>query len=147
MIYDASNHLDKERASELIDFLFRKEKIFELKEVRKKRSVSQNSYLHLILTWFALEYGETLDYTKQVIFKQWVNNEIFYKEYVNLKTGEIRDSWKSTSELNTRDLTTAIDRFRNYSSREAGIYLPEPGDLASINRMELQIRRSNTNHL
>lgn len=43
---------------------------------------------------------------------------------------EQKTSWRSTADLDTKELTTAIDRFRNYSSKEAGIYLPEPSDLA-----------------
>lgn len=147
MIFDGSIPFDRKSAADRLEWLLNREKIIELKEVKQKRSVSQNSYLHLCLTWFAIEYGETIEYVKQIMFKQMVNPEIFKTEFVNEKTGEIRDSWKSTAELKTDELTIAIDRFRNWSSKEAGIYLPEPSDMVAINQMELQIKNTNTKYL
>lgn len=139
MLYDTSNKLDKNRAIEKFKYLISKGKIIELKEKRKIRSISQNSYLHLILSWFALEMGETLKYTKETTFKKEVNPDIFKYEFVNRKTGEIRTEFKSSSLLNTKEMTTAIDRFRNFASTEFGIYLPEPKDLVSLREMERQI--------
>ena len=141
MILDLSIPFDRKRAAERLEYLISKQKRIEIKEKRKIRSLSQNNYLHLILTWYAYEYGETMSYIKEEIFKKQINPEIFKTEFVNEKTGEIRDSWRSTSELNTLELTTAIDRFRNYASKEAGIYLPEPRDLASINLIEQELSK------
>lgn len=139
MIYDTSNELDKNRAIEKFKYLISKGKIIELKEKRKIRSLSQNRYLHLILSWYALEMGETLEYTKREVFKREVNPDIFIYEYVNRKTGEIREELRSTSLLNTKETTTVIDRFRNFASINFGIYLPEPQDLVSLREMERQI--------
>lgn len=144
MIYNAEIELDKNRAKERLEWLIKKGKRFEIKEKREKRSISQNSYLHLILSWYAIEYGETLEYVKQEVFKKQVNQIIFKTEHINKKTGEIRDDWRSTSELNTKEMTTAIDRFRNYSSKEAGIYLPEPKDMAMLNHIEAEIEKYKT---
>lgn len=144
MIYNPKIELDKVRAKERLEWLISKEKRFELTEKRERRSISQNNYLHLILSWYAVEYGETLEYVKQEVFKKQINNEIFKTEYINRKTGEYRVDWKSTSELNTKEMTTAIDRFRNYASKEAGIYLPEPKDLAMLNHIETEITKYKT---
>ncbi|MEC4051129.1 hypothetical protein OX284_016965, partial [Flavobacterium sp. SUN046] len=115
---------------------------FELKEKKPKRSISQNNYLHLILSWYALEYGETLEYVKQEVFKKQINKDIFEYEYINKKTGEIRTEYKSTANLDTGQMTTAINRFRNYASKEAGIYLPEPKDLSELQYIENQIKNN-----
>lgn len=139
MLYDTSNDLDKNRAIEKFKYLLNKGKLIELKEKRKTRSLSQNNYLHLILSWYALEMGETLEYTKQYIFKSEVNPDIFYFDFINRKTGEIRKELKSTSIIDTKDMTTAIDRFRNFSSIQHGIYLPDPEDLINLREMERQI--------
>lgn len=139
MLYDLSNELDKNRAIEKFKYFLNKKKIVELKEKRKIRSLSQNNYLHLILSCFALEMGETLEYTKREIFKIQVNPEIFYYDFINRKTGEIRKDLKSTSTIDTKDMTTAIDRFRNFASINFGIYLPEPEDLVNLREMERQI--------
>ena len=86
-----------------------------------------------------MEYGETPEYVKQDIFKKLVNPQIFLTEYVNYKTGEVREAWRSTADLNTKEMTTAIDNFRDYASKEAGIYLPTPDDLISLNEIERQV--------
>lgn len=139
MLYDTSNTLDKNRAIERFKFLSNKGKIIELKEKRKIRNLSQNSYLHLILSWYALEMGETLEYTKREIFKKEVNPDLFCYDFINRKTEEIRKELKSTSILDTKEMTIAIERFRNFSSINFGIYLPEPEDLVNIREMERQI--------
>lgn len=136
MIYDANISLDRNRASERLKYLFDNKKVFEIKEKRKSRTLSQNRYLHLILSWFGLEFGYTLEETKQFIFKQEVNSDIFYD---GEKEGIVKFStWRSTASLDTTELTTAIDRFRDFSAKQ-GCYLPEPSDMASINEMERQL--------
>lgn len=141
MIFDGNIQFDQSRAIERIHWLINKGKRFEIKEKRPMRSLNQNRYLHLILTWYALEYGETVEYIKQEVFKKQVNPELFRTEFINQKTGEIRDDWKSTADLDTKQMTEAIDRFRNYASKEAGIYLPEPNDLASMQQIEHEISK------
>lgn len=142
MIYNPEIPYDVESAKTKLLWLIKNKKPFEIKEKRKKRSISQNSYLHLILSWYSLEYGETLDYIKQEVFKKQINKDIFETEFINKKTGEIRTDWKSTSSLNTKELTTAIERFRNYASKEAGIYLPEPSDMAMLQDIENKIHNN-----
>lgn len=139
MIYNPTIPIDVERAKERFKWLISKGKTFELTEKRAKRSISQNNYLHLIIGWYAWDYGETFDYIKQKVFKKEVNREIFKTEYINRKTGEIRTDWRSTADLNTKEMTTAIDRFRDYASKEAGIYLPEPNDLVHLQEIEKEL--------
>lgn len=137
--YNGSKSIDQQRAKERLNYLIEKEKIFELTEKKKTRSISQNSYLHLILSYWAIDYGETLEYVKLEHFKKLVNPDIFKTERVNRKTGEIREAWKSSAELNTKEMTTAIDRFLIYASKEAGVYLPQPSDLNYIDEIKIII--------
>ena len=139
MIFNASNEFDIQRAKERLGYLIDKKKTFEITEKKPKRTYSQNNYIHLLFAWFALEYGETPEYVKQEIFKKLVNPQIFLTEYANYKTGEVREAWRSTADLNTKEMTTAIDNFRDYASKEAGIYLPTPDDLNSLNEIERQV--------
>ena len=39
-------------------------------------------------------------------------------------------------------MTLAIDRFRDFSSKELGIYLPEPSDLAILQDIENQLSKN-----
>lgn len=144
MIYNSKKEIDVQNAIDRINWLIKNKKLFELTQKREKRTIRQNRYEHLLFSWFALEYGETKEYVKQVIFKQWVNPEIFKTEYVNEKTGEIREAWRSTADLDTKEKTLAIDRFRDYSSKEAGIYLPEPRDLVSLQEMEIELSKQSS---
>lgn len=64
---------------------------------------------------------------------------IFKTDHINRKTGEIRDSWKSINDLDSAKMTTAIERFRNYSSKEFGLYLPEPNEEEFLEEIEKQI--------
>ena len=89
MIFNSEIELEKKMAIERFGFFLSKGKTFELKEKKPKRSISQNNYLHLILSWYALGYGETLEYVKQDVFKKQINAIIFKTEFVNKKTGQI----------------------------------------------------------
>ncbi len=139
MIYDSTSKFDCERAITVLKGFIAKGKKFELKAKHPKRSISQNSYLHLILTWFGLETGYTLEEVKQDIFKKHVNPTLFYEgEFGDLI---IIERWRSSASLSTAEMTLAIDRFRNFSAIECSIYLPEPNDLASIQNMEIEISK------
>jgi hypothetical protein len=146
MILDATKQFDIERARTRLEKLIENQSKFELTEKKPVRSVSQNAYLHLIIGWFAIEYGETIDYVKRMIFKKQVNADIFIYERENVKNGDKRNELKSSADLDSREMTTAIDRFRSYSNKEAGIYLPEAGEMDFLNEIKTQIE-NNKNYL
>ena len=146
MILDANKHFDIERARTRLEKLIENKSKFELTEKKPVRSVSQNAYLHMIIGWFAIEYGETIEYVKRMMFKKLVNPKIFIFERENKKTGEKRKELRSSADLDSREMTTAIDRFRDYSSKEFGVYLPEAGEMDFLNEIKTQIE-NNKNYL
>jgi len=114
----------------------KKNKKIELKVKHPRRSIPQNSYLHLILSAFGANFGYTLEETKQYIFKQIVNKDTFYN---GEKTGLVTlQEWRSTSDLDSKEMTVCIDRFLDYSSKN-GYGLPEPSNLAWIEELEQQV--------
>lgn len=138
MIYDASIEVEKKRARARLEWLIEHKKRFALTVKTSRHSINQNRYLHLILRCFAVETGYTEEEVKNEIFKKQVNRDLFYE---GRRKGVIQfdfyvDKWKSTADLDKQEMITAIDRFRDFASKEAGIYLPEPSDLASIQEME-----------
>lgn len=149
MIYNSKNPLHVHQAIEKVKYFISKGKRFELKAKNDKRSISQNSYLHLILTWFGLQTGYTLEEVKQDIFKKIVNPNTFYDgEHVGKIDGLIIERWRSTASLDTAEMTLVIERFRDFSAKELGIYLPEPKDLVSIQELENEIsKHSNQQYL
>jgi hypothetical protein len=142
MIYDPKIELDCKKAIEKLKHFIAKGQKFELKAKFPKRSISQNSYLHLIIDGFAIETGYTHEEVKQDIFKKMVNAEIFY---IGETSGPIQEvvieRWKSTASLTTQEMTLAIDRFRNFASKELGIYLPEPKDLSILEQLEQEVKK------
>jgi len=138
MIYDSTKLTDCLKAIEYLKKIISKGKKFELKIKHPKRTISQNNYLHLILTWFGLETGHTLEEVKRDILKEIVCPEIFYEgEFGPLKI----ERFRSTKTLDTAEMSLIIARFRNWASIEFNIYLPEPEDLASIEKLEIEISK------
>lgn len=136
MIYDLSNNIQIEQAKTRFAHLLETKKKIDLTVKHPKRSISQNSYLHLILSAFGSEFGYTLEEVKQDIFKKIVNEETFYdgeKEGIVLLS-----KWRSTADLDKKELTICIERFLNYSA-ENGYLLPEPKDLVWIEELEKQV--------
>lgn len=141
MIFDTSIPNMRKKAIDRVKNLLDKKAKFEVLEKKKSRTYSQNNYLHLILGWYALEYGDTLEEIKQEHFKKIVNPDLFKTEFINYKTGEVRERWKSTTELNTKDFSTATERFRNYSAKTLNLYLPEPKDLVHLEEISNQLEQ------
>ncbi len=113
----------------------------ELKRKASQRSRSQNNYLHLLLGYFALEFGYSLEQVKMQFFKILCNADIFIHQRPN-KYGETVDHIRSSAELTTEEMSTAITRFRNYSASECGLYLPEPGEKGSLMYIEQQMENN-----
>lgn len=139
MIYDLDNILDRERFNRRVAALVKEGGRVEL-TARKSRSLPQNAYLHLILGWFAIETGNRIDFVKEKYFKMLVNSEIFARYMEDKYLGEV-EVLRSSKELTTAEMTTAIDRFRNWSSAEAGIYLPSPNEKAFLDAIDTEINR------
>lgn len=140
MQYDGNNPLHIEQARTRLEHLIKNRKVFELTEKKPKRSGRQNNYLHTILGFFACETGNTLEWVKQQYFKKLVNPAIFIREKEDKYLGTIK-VLRSSADLDTAEMTTAIERFRNWASAECGIYLPEPNEEYLLQMMELEIER------
>jgi hypothetical protein len=141
MKYDLQNKVQLIKFQERLKILIEQEKFVELKIIHPVRSNQQNRYLHLILGYFASEYGETMEYVKEHFFKDVVNPLIFTIQYQNTVKGYMRPAWRSTATLTTLELTVAIERFRDYASKEAGIYLPEPNEEEFLTHCETEVER------
>lgn len=142
MKYDLSNPVSLDKFNFRVAQLTEKGSFVELKKISTPRSNQQNKYLHVLLAYFASEYGELTDYIKDVMFKQTVNPELFKRTYTNKVTGVERVYWRSTSELDSAEMTQAIERFRDYASKEAGIYLPSPDNEEFLKHCEMEIARN-----
>lgn len=143
MQYNLRNPLHKVQFKVRSAMLLEKsDSIVELTTKKPKRSKEQNSYLHVILAYFALQNGDTLEWVKQQYFKKLVNPDIFIRVKDDRFMGRVK-FLRSSSELDSAEMITAITRFRNWASSEAGIYLPEPNeDEECLKEMEVEISRN-----
>ena len=146
MLLDLSKTFEAKKAEVKLKSLIDKGAKIELTEKTGSRSTSQNSYLHAVLTIFAVEYGERLEYVKQHIFKSVVNTEIFLTEYVNVKTGEVREDLKSSKDISKHEMNTSIERFRNFAS-ENGIYIMDADEFKNNYFLVKQMEEQNKEFL
>lgn len=140
MTYDLSDDLQREqfklRSSKLMD----KGCIVELRERKPVRTRSQNSYLHVILGYFATRTGGTLEYVKENYYKKLVNPDIFMRETDDKYLGHIR-VLRSSASLTTDEMATSIERFRNWAAEEAGVYIPSAEEGRLVQLMEIENER------
>lgn len=114
--------------------------LVEVKRKHRQRSSSQNAYLHVCLGYYASEFGYSIDEVKQDIFKRMLNKDIFEVERVN-RRGEKVIRLRSSRDLDTGEMTLAIERFRNWSSAVAGLYIPSPNETEALFAAQQQMER------
>ena len=127
MIYNPQSDYDLKKARKRFEQLIERGKPFELTDI-SKRSNKANNYLHLCLSYLALELGYTLEYTKLNIWKMTWCRDLFYIEEPNKKTGEMYKRVRSSAELNKEEMNRAIKILIEKASSECGVLLPNPND-------------------
>ena len=140
MIYDLSNPYDVQKFREKGKQLLSERSVVELTRKTNKRSLAQNSYLHVLLGYFASEFGYTMEEVKFDIFKKKCNPDLFLHKRRNKRGFEVTYV-RSSTELDKAQMTTAIERFRNYSSAVCGLYLPEPNEHRALIFAQQQIEQ------
>lgn len=127
-VYLPRTDLEKDHVRRRLEQLIESGQPFELTNV-KKRSLSQNNYLHLGLSYLALELGYTLEYTKLRLFKLTWCKETFLVEKTSNKTGEIFTDIRSTASLNKEEMSHVIGILIEKAMLVCGVRLPDPSDL------------------
>lgn len=140
MLYDCNNPLDRENFLARANLLASRGEIVSL-AAKRQRTLRQNSYLHVILEYFVCQYGESAEYVKREYFKILVNPDIFVIQKNDKFRGTVYDV-RSSADLTTEEMTNAIERFRNWAAKEAGIYIPTAEEGTLISQMELEIARN-----
>lgn len=143
MLYNFSNPLDVQNARVRLEHLISRQCTAELTEKKPKRTLSQNSYLHLLLGYFASQTGNTLEWVKQQYYKKLCNPDLFIGEIEDRFLGRIKYV-RSSADLRTDEMNLSIERFRNWSASEVGIYLPEPTNEAEIRALQVEVERYKT---
>ena len=129
MIYNLKT--DKKKAANYLEKLSKQNARIELRVIRKKRSLNQNAYLHLIFTFIGLEIGYTMDETKTIFKKRFLSYEKNGFHFAG-----------ATSDLNTKEMTDFIEQIRNHCSQEMSIYVPAPNEYNYIDQMKNEIEQN-----
>lgn len=116
MKLDLSNSIDKQRATTYIGKLMDKEAKIELKEVRPKRSLNQNSYLHVCFSIIALETGYSLQEAKTVLKRAYGDGMVYEKHGQKFL--------RSTADLDSLEMTHFIDWLRSFALDQFDCYIP-----------------------
>jgi len=143
MKYNTAIEAEATAANEYFDKLVDAGKVVEVKEIRKSRSLNQNNYLHLLLGAFGLNFGYSIEESKQ-IFKRLSQDTFYYYK----KDSKGKKVWfiRSTADLNTKQMSDAIDKFMKYSA-ENGYALPLATDEAWLREISNQIEREGRRYL
>lgn len=126
MKYDLSIPIDRQRFMKRVEYLFDNSKKLELKEIRKPKSINQNSYLHVVLQLFGIYHGYTLEEAKTLLKRQYNASNIGSFTYEKNGTKFLR----SCADLNSKETTDWIEWIRNLSSQN-GNYIATPEEYLS----------------
>lgn len=124
MKFNLSKEGSADKARVYLDKLIEHKSKCEVKKINPNRSISQNAYLHVLFNLWGQEFGYFLSEAKQEI-KEAIGYT-YTKQVVNPATGEIivKKYLSETHKMDSRELTIFIDKFRDYSSANCGLYLP-----------------------
>ena len=125
------------------------EKIFEIKEKKKKRSLSQNAYAWELIT----QIGNILRKSKEEVYLEMlrdygqneivsilssINPEGYFKYYEEIGTGVVNDKefthykiFKGSSEFDSKEMTIFIDGIIN-ECKELGIETMTPEQISAL---------------
>jgi hypothetical protein len=141
MKFDLERAFEQTSAKGYFDTLLSKREFIEIKPISNGTG-QQNRYFHLIVGWFALEYGESVEYVKQIMIKKQICPDVFLEEISSKKSGEVIDNYRSWGDLTKMERKLVIDKFRNYASKEASIYLPEPSEQGLLDSIEIELEKN-----
>jgi hypothetical protein len=125
-----------ERKAALSTFmrLVNKREVVDIKKVNPKRSLNQNSYLHLLIGAFGAHFGYTMEEAK-TLYKRDANPSTYVYEKNDMKF------LRSSADLDKEEMAKTIDRFMEYS-KEAGYELPPATNPEWLMQVQNEIERS-----
>lgn len=96
----------------------------QIKKHREGRSGNQNRYLWgVVYRYFGSEVGYTTEEAHDVLREMFLFHE---KQGLD---GQPRRFLKSTTKLDTGEMTEYIEKIRQFCLNDLGLYIPEPGEI------------------
>ena len=121
MKYDLKNEYEANQAKSKLDYLIEKGKPIDLKEIRAKRSISLNSYYHVCINIYAINFGSTL-YEAKTDLKR-LCPFMRYEKHGNYYLKETRN-------MDSKELSEFVEWIRTYSSKN-GCYIADSEEYLS----------------
>lgn len=120
MKFDFSKEQDRIAAQVRLNKLKADGSVVELKKLNPRRTIPQNSYIHVLFSLFGIEFGYTLEESKTLLKREcpWMTYE---------KAGSKFKFLRHTSTMQTDELTKFIEWIRTYSAQK-GLYMPTPDE-------------------
>lgn len=115
MLINPINELEVKKAKQYFNKLLTSYSKFELSKITPKRTLKLNSYLHVCINIYAIEFGYTLKEAKTYLKR--ICPFMVYE-----KNGQ--KFLKETSKMNSQECSEFIEWVRNYSAQE-GLYIPD----------------------
>ncbi len=116
MKLDLSKEIDRQKANAYFLKLLSEKAKVEIKKYSNPRSINQNGYLHVCLAYFCLETGYSINEAKDVFASMLPDLMQYEKNGMRFR--------RSTSDLNTKEMTLLIDTIRSFCNDQLGIYIP-----------------------
>lgn len=137
MKYNTTFPAEASRAKEYLEQLIEKKALVEVTKISPRRSLNQNSYLHLLLGAFGAHFGYTTEEAK-LIYKQLNKDLYFYTKEIRGKKWEFM---RSSADLTKEEMTKSIEVLREWSAR-ADYPLPTAMDKGWLMEIENAIEQS-----
>lgn len=139
-LYDTNNPLEKANFLLRAKKLAESGKIVELTEKKPRRSLPQNNFLWLCLSYWGSQTGYTKE-EAETIYKN-VNSDIYYTRRVI--AGIDVEYIRHTYELDTAEMTASIEKWRNWAAMNDAypVYIPSPEDYQLVQMMEIEIEKN-----
>ena len=123
MLLDLSITEDYKKAQLYFDAMIKSKFKIELRRILPKRSLDLNSYLHVCISLFAIEYGYTLEESKTLL-KRKCSFMVYKKNGLKFL--------KKTSKLDNLECSKFVEFVRNYAGLQ-GLYIPTSEEYLSNN--------------
>ncbi len=127
MKLDLSKPFDLKKAEARFSKLCAKGAKIELTEFLPKRSISNNSYFHVVVAYFCQETGYNIDEAKTVLKRQY---GLYYE-----KNGQ--KFIRSTTDLDDKEMCDFTEYIRTFCFEQLGVYVETPEEYRS-NQFEIE---------
>lgn len=139
MKYNLNSSHDVAEANRLLAQLTVDKKVVEIKEVKPRRSLNQNAFLHLLLGAFGSHLGLSLDEAK-ALYKRLPGNKALYIKH--FEQGGVQFEYeRSSAKLDKDEMTKSIETLREWSAK-MGYPLPTADDKEWLMRIENEIEKN-----